>query len=228
MDKDQEALPRIWTLKEVADYLKVNEQVISGEIKAGRLNGFKIGDEWRCTQPDVQEYMRKPRTRIENEKQPTPGIKENDWRLEETEPFDFRWPMKGGSMVEHYEKGYNATRMVEGQQIVLKLGFTDRKVAGRVRKRVTIWLGSRPLVEFAGSNEYDKDGTLASIIRLKNNKQMTYQRIPQEYEGFKVQRYNSIVDGPRASTGFAVVVHKDDLTSMLEHALIRANWKGLL
>jgi hypothetical protein len=69
---------------------------------------------------------------------------------------------------------------------------------------------------------------LASIIRLKNNKQLTYQRIPPEYERFKVQRYNSVVNGPRASTGLAVVVNKDDSTSILEHALIRAKWKGLL
>lgn len=228
MDNDQDVLPRIWTLSEVADYLKGSEEVIRSEIEAGRLNGFKVSDEWRCTQLDIQEYIRKPRSRIENQAQPSPERQENAWSLEETGPFDFRWPKEGGSTIQHYEKGYNGTRMVDGQQVVLKVGFSDRKAAGQMRKRVTIWLGSRPLVEFAGSNDYDKDGILASIIRLKNNKQMTYQRIPAEYEGFKVQRYNSVVNGPRASTGFAIVVRKDDLTSMLEHALIRAKWKGLL
>ena len=228
MDNEKEVLPRIWTLSEIAEYLKVSEETIRNETEAGRLNGFKVGEEWRCTQLDVQAYIRQPRSRMENRSQPSRESHENVWSLEETGPFDFRWPKEGGSTVEHYEKGYNATKLVDGQQISLKVGFADRKAAGQMRKRVTVWLGKRPLVEFAGSNDYDKDGILASIIRLKNNKQMTYQRIPPEYEGFKVQRYNSVVNGRRASTGFAIVVHKDDLTAMLEHALIRANWKGLL
>lgn len=228
MDDEKDTLPRIWTLSEVAEYLKVSEDIIRREIETGRLNGFKVGEEWRCTQLDVQTYIKQPRSRMENQSQSPRETHGNVWSLEEIGPFDFRWPQEGGSMVEHYEKGYTATKLVDGQQVTLKLGFSDRQAAGQIRKRVTVWLGSRPLVEFAGSNDYDKDGILASIIRLKNNKQMTYQRIPPEYEGFKVQRYNSIVNGPRASTGFAVIVHKDDLTSMLEHALIRAAWKGLL
>jgi excisionase family DNA binding protein len=228
MNSEDEVLPRIWTLSDVAEYLKVGEEVIRGEINAGRLNGFKVGNEWRCTQLDVQAYITKPRGRIGDQPHHALGRKEDSWTLEEIGSFDFRWPKEGGSSVEHYETGYSAAKAVDGQQIALKLGFSDRKAAGQMRKRVTIWLGNRPLVEFAGSNDYDKDGILASVIRLKNNKQMTYQRIPAEYEGFRVERYNSVVNGPRASTAFAVVVHKDDLTSMLDHALIRARWKGLL
>jgi len=228
VDNEQEVLPRIWTQSDVANYLKVSEEVIQSEIEAGRLNGFKVGEEWRCTQLDVQAYIKQPRSSIEKRVQPVRESQERMWSIEEIGPFDFRWPKKGGSMFEHYEKGYNATRLADGQQVTLKIGFSNRKAAGQMRKRVTVWLGNRPLVEFAGSNDYDKDGILASVIRLKNNKQLTYQRIPPEYEGFKVQRYNSVVNGPRASTAFAIVVNKDDLTSILEHALIRAKWKGLL
>ena len=228
MDNNQDTLPRIWTLGEVADYLKVSEEVIRSEIKAGRLNGFRVGDEWRCTHLDLQEYIQKPKDRIESEVQLMSEKQDNVWKVEEAGPFDFRWPKEGGSMVEHYEKSFIGTRMIDGQQIALKVGFTDRKAAGQVRRRVTVWLGNRPLVEFAGSNNYDNDGLLASVIRLKNNKQLTYQKIPAEYQNFNVQRYNSVVNGPRASTAFAIVVHKDDLKLMLEHALIRANWKGLL
>jgi excisionase family DNA binding protein len=228
MDNEGDVLPRIWTLNEVAEYLKVSEEVVRSEIEAGRLNGFRVGQECRCTQLDVQAYIRQPRNKMEKRSQPDTESHESVWSIEEMGPFEFKWPKEGGSTVEHYEKGYNATKIVDGQQITLKAGFSDRRAAGQMRKRVTVWLGNRPLVEFAGSNNYDEDGILASIIRLKNNKQLTYQRIPAEYEGFKTQRYNSVVNGPRASTGFAIVVHKDDLTSMLEHALIRAKWKGLL
>lgn len=177
---------------------------------------------------DVQAYITQPRNRSDRRADPTPEGHEGDWTLEETGPFDFKWPSQGGSSIEHYEKSYNATRVIDGQQITLKIGFSDRQAAGLLRKRVTVWLGNRPLVEFAGSNDYERDGLLASIIRLKNNKQLTYQRIPPEYEGFKIQRYNSVVNGPRASNSLAVIVHKEDLASMLEHALIRAKWKGIL
>lgn len=228
MNSENKILPPIWTLSEVADYLKVSEDVIQSEIETGRLNGFKIREEWRCTQPDIQEYITQPRNRSDSQSQLSQESHEGIWNLEETGPFDFKWPKEGGSMIEHYEKGYNATKIVDGQQITLKIGFSNRKAAGQMRKRVTVWLGNRPLVEFAGSNNFDTDGMLASIIRLKNNKQLTYQRIPPEYERFQIQRYNSIVNGRRASTGFAIVVNKNDLTSMLEHALIRAKWKGLI
>ena len=78
------------------------------------------------------------------------------------------------------------------------------------------------VVEFAGSNDHGHDGLLAGIIRLKNGKQLTSEKIPEEYRRFGVQRYNSVIRGPRASTGTAVIVHKDDYKSMLEHAVIRA------
>lgn len=224
----EESLPRIWTVEEIAEYLKVSQEVVQKEIDFGKINGFKVGEQWRCTQEDIQAYIRQPRVTIQTEAQSAPVSHENVWALDETGPFDFTWPRVGGGKVEHYEKGFNCTKLVDGQQVTFRLGFSERVAAGRMRKRVTIWLGSRPLVEFAGSNNFEQDGTLASIIRLKNNKQLTYQRIPAEYEVFKVKRYNSVVNGPKASNSFAVVVNKDDLPSMLEHALIRARWKGLL
>jgi hypothetical protein len=52
---------------------------------------------------------------------------------------------------------------------------------------------------------------LVGIIRLKNGKQLTTQRIPDEFREFRVAKYNTIVKGPRASTGMAVIAHKDDL-----------------
>jgi len=130
--------------------------------------------------------------------------------------------------LEHYDKGYEATKLIDGQQYTFKIGFGNRNAAGRNRRRVTIWLGNRAIVEFAGSNDYKNDRLLAGVIRLKSGKQLTNQRIPEEYQGFRVGRYNSIVQGPQASKGMAVVVYKDDLKTMLNHAVIRAIWKELI
>jgi len=227
----ENTLPRIFTLEEVAEYLKVDEDMILHEFEAGNLHGFKISKEWRCSDEDLLIYMRGIRDSVEPS-QPTSvkaPLSESTVNIIETEPFDFNWPKTGGGgYPEHYDKVYEATRMIDSQEYTFKIGFGNRKSAGQERRRVTIWLGNRAVVEFAGSNNYDDDGLLAGIIRLRNGKQLTTQRIPDEYKGFRVERYNSVVQGPRASTGMAIVVHKDDIKSMLEHAVIRATWKELI
>ena len=223
-------LPRILTLKEVAEYLKVDDGIILHELETGSLHGFKIGQEWRCSDEDLLAYIRRERDRREPS-QPhlvkTPS--ESNWSIVEVGPFDFNWPKKGGgSNMEHYDKVYEATSTINSQEYTFKIGFGNRESAGQVRRRVTIWLGNRAVVEFAGSNDFQDDGLLAGIIRLKNGKQLTTQRIPDEYRGFRVAKYNTAVNGPRASTGMAVIAHKDDFKSMLEHAVIRAIWKELI
>ena len=224
-------LPRILKPKEVAEYLKVDEGIIIHELEIGSLHGFKIGQEWRCSDEDLLAYIRRERDRDRMESSQPHVVKapsKSNWNIVEVAPFDFNWPKKGGgSNTEHYDKGYEATFTINSQEYTFKIGFGNRESAGQVRRRVTVWLGNRAVVEFAGGNDYQNDGLLAGIIRLKNGKQLTTQRIPDEYREFRSAKYNTVVQGPRASTGMAVIVHKDDLKSMLEHALIRATWKEL-
>lgn len=223
-------LPEIWTPKQVADYLKVAEDTIIRELEGGRLSGFKIGPEWRISDNSINDYINGniPKILPHRETQPLFNT-EQDWEIHEIEPFDFNWPKTGGGgLPEHYDKAFEATKMIDGLQYTFKIGFGNRKVAGQMRRRVTIWLGNRALVEFAGGNNYEKDGLLAGIIRLKNGKQLITQRIPDEYKEFNIGRYNSIVDGPRSSTGMAVIVNTKELGKMLEHAVIRARWKEVI
>lgn len=230
---ENNALPLILTLKEVSGYLKVDEDIVLRELEMGSLHGFKVGEEWRCSEEDILNYIRGERIGIDSTGSRQLSVKnpvqDGEMNIIETGPFDFSWPKRGGGgRLEHYDKGYEATRKVNDQEYIFKIGFGNRKSAGQVRRRVTIWLGNRAIVEFAGSNDHENDGLLAGIIRLKNGKQLTSQRIPDEYRSFRVERYNSIVQGRRASTGMAVIIHKDDFKSMLAHAIIRATWKGLL
>jgi excisionase family DNA binding protein len=227
----ENTLPRVLTPKEISEYLKVDEDIILHEFETGSLNGFKVGKEWRCSDEDLLTYMWGERARLELPKsQLVKAVaQESGWNIVDSEPFDFNWPKTGGGgYPEHYDKAYEATTMINGQEYTFKIGFGNRKSAGQMRRRVTIWLGNRAVVEFAGSNDYENDGLLAGIIRLRNGKQLTTQRIPDEYRGFRVEKYNSVVQGPRASTGMAVIAHKDDLKSMMEHAIIRATWKELI
>ena len=96
-------------------------------------------------------------------------------------------------------------------------------------RRIVVWMDNWPLVEFAGGNDYESDGLLASVIKVKSGKQLrASENIPDAYKEFHVARYDSIVQGPYASRNMAIIVHKDDLETMLKHAIIRASWKELI
>lgn len=228
-------LPSIMTPKEIAEYLKVDEATIIQQLETGNLGGFQVGSEWRSSDAEILEYISKHKRTLGAamkslaESLTTPKV-ETASGFTEIGPFDFDWPQSGGGPnLEHYDKGYETTRMINGRHFTFTIGFGNRKVAGRMRARVTIWLGNRAIVEFAGSNNFEIDELLASIIKLKDNTQLTpYQEVPPEYKDFRVARYNSIVQGPYASTNMAIVVHKDDLESMLRHAIIRGLWKRLI
>jgi excisionase family DNA binding protein len=225
-------LPKILTIKETATYLKVDEDTILDELKKGRLHGFKVADQWRCSDTDLLAYIRGDRNGAESDQQKTHTVSPAGtmWELTDIDAFDFNWPKTGGGNVtEHYDKAFEATRDINGNPLTFKLGFGNRNVAGLLRRKVTIWHGNRAIVEFTSSNDYESDRLLAGVIRLRNGAQLTpSQKIPDEYKNFKIQRYNSIVKGARASTNMAVVVDKDDLRTMLEHAYIRAVWKQLI
>lgn len=229
------ALPDIKTVKEVATYLKVSEAVVLQELESGNLRGFKAGEVWRCSSEDLLNYIRSKRTVVETKEtnllvQSTPPVVETSTGFTEVGPFVFKWPKKGGGGSDaNYEKCYKTVRLIDGRHYTFRIGFGEREVAGQVRCRVTIWIGGRAIVEFAGSNDFETDGLLAGVIKLPDGSQLSpYQEPPSEYMGFKIAEYNSVVQGPRASSNMAVVVHKNDLESMLKHAIIRARWKKLV
>ncbi len=225
-------MPKIWTPEEIADYLKVNKDIVLQELERGNLEGFKVGSEWRSSDTDLLAYMSKGRSRTQNYAiesksmaQDTPG-----GQFIEAEPFEYAWPKTGGGQyIERFNKAYETTREFDGEQLTFKIGFGEREAAGFLRPRVVVWLENRALVEFAGGNNYKSNGLLASIIKLPDGKQVSnYRKVPADYAGFHIERYDSIVKGPYASKGLAIVVHKDDLESMLRHAMIRARWKELI
>lgn len=216
-------MPKIWTPGEIAEYLKIAEVTIVSEIVSGKLNGFQVGCEWRVSSPSLINFI-EAKT-IQNIDVSQSKISFSDSEFVSIEPFDYQWPHS----IEHYDKGFTTSKTINGQQISFRIGFTEREAAGMKRKRVVVWIADRPLVEFAGGNDFDKDGLLASIIKLSDNKQLTpYQKIPSEYKDFKIAKYNSLVKGPRASTNMAIIVHQNDFDKMISHAIFRAKSKHLI
>lgn len=223
----ESTLPRIWTPKEVGEYLRVHEDLVLGELEKGVLHGFRIGNEWRLSDNDLLAYINSNYSKTSTEENHEFDAQETEEESEFNEigAFDFQWPQS----VEHFDEGYSVIQAVDGRPIKFRIGFTDREAAGKMRRRATVWMDERPLVEFAGGDDYERNGLLASVIKLRSNKQLTpYQNIPKEYRGFRVARYDSIVRGRFASKNMAVIVHKNDLRAMLKHTVIRARWKDLV
>lgn len=222
---DNSNLPKILTVEEIAEYLKTDKAIITREIEEGRLRGFKLGSEWRSTSNNLIEFINSSYTVSLANQENKPELKYNKTDFVEIEPFDFQWPVDK----EHFDTGYETTREINGRSYTFKIGFSNRQAAGQMRRRVVIWKDNWPLVEFAAGNNYEVDGLLASVIKTKDGKQLRQSsRIPDEYRGFNIKRYDSIVQGPYASRNMAVVAKKDDFEAMLQHAIIRAQWKELI
>ena len=222
---DSGSLPKILTIEEIAEYLKTDKSIVTREIEEGRLRGFKLGSEWRTTATNLMEFINSSYTILLANQENKSELKYNKADFIEIEPFDFQWPVEK----EYFDTGYETTRNINGHTYTFKIGFTNRQAAGQMRRRVVIWKDNWPLVEFAAGNNYEVDGLLASVIKTKDGKQLRQSgRIPDEYRGLNIKRYDSIVRGPYASRNMAVVVKKDDLETMLQHAIIRAQWKELI
>lgn len=52
---------KLYTLQEVADYLKVSRQTIYNYVTAKKLQASKIGKEYRVTEKELQDFLEKGR-----------------------------------------------------------------------------------------------------------------------------------------------------------------------
>ncbi len=216
-------LPQILTPDDIAGYLKVSSSVVLKELEDGHLRGFKIRSEWRCTDAALLDYVGKNINSSFVNRSESKKPEYASASFTEIGNFDYQWPLTS----EHFENGYETTSKINGRTHTFKIGFTNREAAGQMRRRVVVWMDNWPLVEFAGSNNYESDGLLASVIKVEGGKQLRpSEKIPNEYNDFRIARYDSMVQGPYASRNLAIIVLKDDLESMLRHAIIRAALKN--
>jgi excisionase family DNA binding protein len=243
--------PIVITLEEAAQQLRTTPGTVLAEIEAGRLRGFRIGDEWRTTEKALWAFVGEaPATESScptvlqsghvtesggamiSEK---PSLSSVQWDTVEWEPapaFSHKWPALND--VEGFEEAYRTEVVVGNRTQPFLIGFTDRAAAGKDdRRRAVVFLGDSPrllpAVEFAGANDFETSGLMASVIKLPDGKHLRPGApIPAEYAEMPLDVYNSIVSGPYAAWSIAVAAHKDDHSLMARHALIRARWKGWL
>jgi excisionase family DNA binding protein len=46
-----------WTVRQVAEYLSVNERTVYRMAERGDLPGFKVGDTWRFRRADIDAWI---------------------------------------------------------------------------------------------------------------------------------------------------------------------------
>ena len=54
--------PRVYTVEEVAEMMKVHPRTVYRMLDQGRLKGFKFGAAWRITQDEVDAILRGERS----------------------------------------------------------------------------------------------------------------------------------------------------------------------
>lgn len=69
----------ILTIKDVANYLKVNERTIYRLAASGELPGFKVGNSWRFKQSELEQYIAAQHNRASvSEAMKSPNSKSED------------------------------------------------------------------------------------------------------------------------------------------------------
>jgi excisionase family DNA binding protein len=217
-------IPTVYTVDEVAQLLKVNTQAIVDEINAGHLGAFRVGNEWRTTDKKIAEFISRGGSQEQGEQADRQSIlPDTAVALERVEAFSHKWP---DGTIEKYDEAYEGAIKAGSAQIQAKIGIGERSVAGKTRKRVVVFMDGRPTVEFAGVDDFDKSGLVASVVTLRNRKRLKPgQRVPDEYRHFRLVRYNTVLTGPRAMSVMAVLAKINDYDTMISHALIRAMFR---
>jgi hypothetical protein len=242
------SFPVVLTVEAVAERLLTTPEKILAELEAGRLEGIRLGEEWRITEvalfkfvglphPDLQERSPAMTTVMGTVATSEPLDFESildaaEWQ--QVEPFDYQWP--DGKPPAHYDEVYEAHVQVGYRDYTLRVAMgTFDSFGDKQRRRGVVFLGSppslNPLVEFAGENSpaFAATERLASIVKVRSGQHLKPgHAVPPEYRKLPLDIYNKLVVGPYAAGSMAVVAHKSDLRTMAHHALIRAHWKGLL
>jgi hypothetical protein len=156
-----------------------------------------------------------------------------EWRLaRELENQSYAWPELRDDYVRYRVFAVRTER--EGT-IHIAIGETTRRNAwGRDRKYVVGFLTSGspqvPLVEFLEVDDYELTRELVTIIRGRDGAKKMYapgDTLPDVYrQNFRIERYCDRVIYPRSWNKLAVIAHEDDVTIILNHALLQARRRG--
>lgn len=214
---------QILTLEEVGKYLRVPLDAVRKEINSGRLRAIDVAGYYRVREFDLVNYKNDAYTKLVPVIE-TMSISGPPVNLEPAPDFKHVWPDKKS---EQFNRVLEGVASLGDKEYRVKIGFTVRRSAGLERSRSLVLVNRYPSVEFvAAKDEIQAGEKMASIIRDRKGKQLPVgAAVPPEYLELTVGPYRSIVDGPGAPNGLAVICSARDIGTMVQHALIRYRFR---
>jgi excisionase family DNA binding protein len=213
MRSKPEAVDEVMTVEEAASYLRLGETLIKEEIQSGALPALKIGSELRILRRDFEQFLR---SKLVGRAKTKPGGPIAPIGFSTGAPFTYAWPNK---RQEDFDKVYEGK--VGNKRVVI--GFTNSSMHGK-RRKVVVFVDRRPMVRIKAADDFDQSGLMVSVIKTIDRKQLRPEDpVPFEYTGFRIAPYRNHIDEPGTSKNMVVVCTKDDLQTMAQHALIRAD-----
>jgi hypothetical protein len=153
--------PLVLTLEAAAERLATTPEKLVVELEAGRLEGFRIGDEWRTTETALIRFMGVCASAAREKSPSMTTVRANtardsvdfdslltdvEWRP--VDPFEYQWPKRKtepDKEPEIYEEAFAARFMLGNQQVHILIGFCNRESAGdKERRRAVVFLGQHP------------------------------------------------------------------------------------
>ncbi len=136
--------------------------------------------------------------------------------------------------------GYGETEHADGTPVRttgfgLKLTLVVGKVRGgrwaygRNRARYHVARGSHVVIEFTGTDDYERTGRVFSLLKRPNGSQYNDPAdVPEFYGRHEIVSLASVVDDGKRYKGLVVVLGTDDFGAMAQLALQRLNERGKL
>jgi excisionase family DNA binding protein len=205
----------VLTPEEIAEFLRVSLKTVEEEIQSGRLPAVQIGSESRVLRKDFEQFLRpKAATRRMSLSAPHSPIAFN-----KVAAFTHVWP---NTKKEDFDTAFTATVNSPGGSKRVLVGYTNSTMHGKRRKTV-VFVDGRPMVRFKAADNFDSSGLMLSIVKTGDRKQLRPgDPVPPEYAKFQLVSYRDHIDMPYSSKNMALMCKHDDLQTMAEHALIRA------
>jgi len=212
----------VYTLEEVAKHLRVPVDVVEKEIASGRLQAMKFAGLCRIGEGDLNAFKNGAKT-AQISAPANPSQPDSFLKLEAVPNFYHTWPDK---KKEKFTDAREGVAQYAGTSYHVRVGFTTRNSAGKVRRRSLVLINRYPSVEFVSAGTADDNGLMASIIKDRSAKQLPVGAdAPPEYADVRVGPYQDIVVGPGAPNGLAVICSPADIETMVRHALIRYRYR---
>jgi len=201
-----------YSIDALASEWSVTPNAIHAEIAAGRLASFEVNGEIRIAEEEVRAFVSRSRRRA------IPDVRVEHIR-KVARGFAFRWPAAEGK--ELYSEQWRADLFTVDGKHDLRVGRTERKAMGRMRRYLVAFVDGKPVVELVGADNPSSGVALTVVKDARGRLVRSRDAAPGAYAGFDLVDYRDYVTGKWARRCVAVCVKALDIESIGRLAHVR-------